>query len=84
MLSILLLLNESECDAFLENKRLFSPAAQVYFRSAAIFDGLKRMRAVLEDTSFLEDIFALLRLKADLTGIDKIGADTILDGDDQK
>ena len=83
-LSILLMFDASERDAFLQRKEEFSPAALVFFRSAPIFQGEKWMRAALEDTSFLEDIYAMIRLKADMTGIDKIGADTIQAGDDQK
>ncbi len=83
-LSILVLLDEHQCEVFTRNADEYSDAAQVCFRSAAIREDNRWVRAVLEDTSLLEDIFALLRLKADLTGIDKIGADTVRDGDDQK
>jgi len=83
-LSLLLLLDARERGEFERNWEKFTPAAHVHYRSAAIFDGVKRIKTILEDTAPLEDIYPMVRMKAELTGMDKIDEDTIRAGDDGK
>lgn len=82
--SILLLLSAAECDAFIANKDEFSEEACVYFRSAAFYNGEKWVRAILEDNAPLKAILPLIRLKAELEGMNGFSEDTIHTGDDKK
>ncbi|HIU33996.1 MAG TPA: DUF3788 family protein [Candidatus Pullichristensenella excrementigallinarum] len=66
---ILLLLNENECEAFRQRAEKFSQASREHFRAAGTMGDCRGFKVVLEDASPLEDVFPVLRLKAELLGL---------------
>ena len=80
--SLLVLVAQGERAAFENRLDGLGPEAQAYYASAAEDEGAKWIRVAMEGTAPLEDIFALIRLKAEVAGIDQ--APTKRFGDDEK
>ena len=80
--SLLVLVAQGERAAFEKRLDGLGPEARAYYASAAEDEGAKWIRVAMEGTAPLEDIFALIRLKAEVAGIDH--AQTKRFGDDEK
>ena len=48
------------------------PAVRACYEQANVRDGVRWVRVALESNAALEDIFSLIRLKAELTGMENI------------
>lgn len=81
-ISLLILISQGERAAFEAREEGLGAEARAYYAAAAEDEGAKWIRVAMEGTAPLEDIFALIRLKAEVAGIEKIGPKTF--GDDGK
>ena len=62
--SLLVLLDERDCDTFLSQSARFSEKVLALFEEAPICSGEKWIRVVLEDSAARADILSLIRFKA--------------------
>ena len=71
-LSFLVMFSASECEAVGARLDALSPAVRAYYEAAHVEDGVRWVRVPQHGNASLEDIYSLIRLKAELTGIENI------------
>ena len=71
-LSFLVMFSASECEAVSARLDALSPAVRAYYESAHVEDGVRWVRVPQQGNASLEDIYSLIRLKAELTGMENI------------
>ena len=71
-LSFLVMFSASECEAVSARLDALSPAVRAYYEAAHVEDGVRWVRVPQHGNASLEDIYSLIRLKAELTGMENI------------
>ena len=71
-LSLLVMFTQSECAVVEARLSALRPAVRACYEQANVRDGVRWVRVALESNAALEDIFSLIRLKAELTGMENI------------
>lgn len=83
-LSLLVMLSAEECARLEARKEGLCPTMAENYLAAEVRDGVRWLRVPLEGNASLEDIFALLRLKADLIGMESAWNESQTHGDEGK
>ena len=71
-LSLLVMFSQSEFAVVEARLLTLRPAVRACYEQANVRDGVRWVRVALESNAALEDIFSLIRLKAELTGMENI------------
>ena len=71
-LSLLVMFSQGEQAAVDARLSALRPAVRAYYEAAKVEDGVRWVRVPQEGNASLEDIYSLIRLKAELTGMENI------------
>ena len=71
-LSLLVMFSQGEQAAVDARLSALRPAVRAYYEAAKVEDGVRWVRVPQQENATLEDIYSLIRLKAELTGMENI------------
>ena len=71
-LSFLVMFSQDECAAIASRPETLRPAVRAYYEAAHVEEGVRWVRVPQQENATLEDIYSLIRLKAELTGMENI------------
>ena len=71
-LSFLVMFTGNECAVVDQRLETLRPAVRAYSEAAHVEDGVRWVRVPQQGNASLEDIYSLIRLKAELTGMENI------------
>ena len=71
-LSFLVMFTGNECAVVDQRLETLRPAVRAYYEAAHVEDGVRWVRVPQQGNASLEDIYSLIRLKAELTGMENI------------
>ena len=71
-LSFLVMFTGNECAVVDQRLETLRPAVRAYYEASHVEDGVRWVRVPQQGNASLEDIYSLIRLKAELTGMENI------------